>query len=855
MQRTFCLLMFLLMCAACHAQNILKMPVALPRQSGTVGEFLSDLNKVPGVAISYSSEVVDLEKQVQLTGNERTVEDILRSILKAQTLKIVEQNGKVFLVPGTPVKKKFTISGYISDRESGERLIGASVFIPSKNAGTTSNVYGFFSITVEQDSLQLQTTYAGYFPASAAVGLKNDTVFNIRLERNIVINEMVIVNAEGKRNTQHRTITGKTDVSPALIKSMSALMGEADVLKTLQLLPGIQAGNEGTAGLNVRGGSADQTLILLDGVPVYNASHAFGLFSVFNADAVNNIEVLKSGFPASYGGRLSSVVDVHMREGDKYNFHGEGGIGLIFSKLTLEGPIKKGKSSFLFSARRTYADLFIRSAQKIVKAATDVTPFFGDVNAKANFPLGLKDRLYFSLYMGQDKLRIKEKDDDGSIYDAGLTWGNATALTRWNHVFSKKMFSNFTLTYSRYKFKTHDFSEEKKSNPDFNFREDNIYFSGIRDWSIKGDIDFLPTPNHFIKIGFDVILHQYDPGISHFSKKDSFTTINQQLGNQVLRSTEYDAYIEDDIKISERLKANMGVRFSAFALSSKTFTNLQPRVNVLYKLGTRWNLKVSYGRMSQFIHLLTNGNVGLPTDLWVPVTARVPPQLSQQFSTGVSYSHDKSLEFSMETYYKAMKNVIDYGERSGFNNATYGWEEMLEAGMGKAYGVEWLVQKKKGRVTGLASYTLSRSTRQFANINDGKSFPFRYDRRHELKAAVVWQKSEKFHVSANWFYLTGSAVTMPSSYYLDPFTGLYIDVYTSRNESRMPDYHRLDISMKFIKQKRKYLRTWVLSVYNVYNRLNPFYRYKTYEYPENKIVFKDVTVFPFLPSISYQFKF
>lgn len=855
MQRIVCLLMLLVMSVACLSQTILKMPVALPRQSGTVGEFLSDLNKIAGVAISYSSEVVDLEKQVKLTGNEKTVEDILRSILKTQTLKIVEQNGKVFLVPGTPVKKKFTISGYISDRESGERLIGASVFMPSKNAGTTSNVYGFFSITVEQDSLQLQTSYAGYFPASAAVNLSNDTVLNILLERNSVINEMIIVNAEGKRNTQHRTLTGKTDVSPALIKSISTLMGEADVLKTLQLLPGIQAGNEGTAGLNVRGGSADQTLILLDGVPVYNASHAFGLFSVFNADAVNNIEVLKSGFPASYGGRLSSVVDVHMREGDKYKFHGEGGIGLIFSKLTLEGPIKKGRSSFLFSARRTYADLFIRAAQKIVKAATDVTPFFGDVNAKANFPLGSKDRLYFSLYLGQDKLRIKEKDDDGSIYDAGLTWGNATALTRWNHVFNKKMFSNFTLTYSRYKFQTHDFTEEKKSNPDFNFREDNIYFSGIRDWSIKGDIDFLPTPNHFIKLGFDVVLHQYDPGISRFSQKDSFTTINQQLGNQVLRSTEYDAYIEDDIKISERLKANIGVRFSAFALRSKTFTNVQPRLNFLYKLDAKWNLKASYGRMSQFIHLLTNGNVGLPTDLWVPVTERVPPQLSQQFSAGVSYSHDKSLEFSMETYYKTMKHVIDYGERSGFSNATYSWEEMLETGTGKAYGVEWLVQKKKGRITGLASYTLSRSTRQFANINDGKTFPFKYDRRHELKASVVWQKSERFHLSANWFYLTGSAVTMPSSYYFDPFTGQYIDVYTSRNESRMPDYHRLDMSMQFIKQKRKYTRTWVLSVYNVYNRLNPFYRYKSYTHPDNRIVFKDVTVFPILPSISYQFKF
>lgn len=853
--KIFFLLLFMLASAACLAQTVLKMQVSLPRQSGTVSEFLSDLNQLPGVNISYSSEVVDLAKQVQLSGHERTVEDFLRSVLRSQNLKIVEQNGKVFLTPGASVKKKFTISGYISDRESGERLIGASVFIPAKNAGTTSNVYGFFSITLEQDSLQLQASYAGYFTASPTIVLQQDTVLNIVLERNVVINEMVIVNAEGKRNTQHRTLVGKTDVSPALIKSISTLMGESDVLKTLQLLPGIQAGNEGTAGLNVRGGSADQTLILLDGVPVYNASHAFGLFSVFNADAVNNIEVLKSGFPASYGGRLSSVVDVHMREGDKYNFHGEGGIGLIFSKLTLEGPIKRGKSSFLFSARRTYADLFIRPVQKIVGAAMDITPFFGDVNAKANFPVGSKDRLYFSVYLGQDKLRIREKDHDGSRYDAGLSWGNVTALTRWNHVFSKKVFSNFTITHSRYKFETNDFTEEKRADPAFNFREHNVYFSGIQDWSVKADIDFLPTPNHFVKLGVDVILHKYDPGISRFSQKDSFTTVSRQFGNQALNSTEYNAYIEDDIRISNRMKANMGVRFSAFALSNKTFTNLQPRINLLYKLNPKWNFKASYSSMSQFIHLLTNGNIGLPTDLWVPVTERVPPQLLKQFSAGVSYSHDKLLEVSMEAYYKSMKNVIDYGERSGFSNATYNWEEMLETGRGKAYGLEWLVQKKKGRITGLASYTLSKSTRQFANINNGKAFPFKYDRRHEFKAAVVWQASEKFQASANWFYLSGAAVTMPSSYYFDPFTGRYIDVYTSRNESRMPDYHRLDVSMKFIKQKRKYTRTWVVSIYNAYNRLNPFYRSKTYEYPGNKILFKDVTVFPILPSVSYQFKF
>ncbi|HYC28318.1 MAG TPA: TonB-dependent receptor, partial [Chitinophagaceae bacterium] len=463
------------------------------------------------------------------------------------------------------------------------------------------------------------------------------------------------------------------------------------------------------------------------------------------------IEVLKSGFPASYGGRLSSVIDVHMKEGDKYNLHGEGGLGLIFSKLTLEGPIKKGKSSFLFSARRTYADLLIRPILKLSDAGTDVIPYFGDVNLKANFPTGKRDRLYFSVYLGQDKLRIKE-DYSTSRTDANLSWGNTTALTRWNHEFSKKMFSNFTLTYSRYRFITTGSTEEKDGQ--YTFYQKDHYLSGVQDWSIKADIDYLPAPDHFIKAGFDLVFHKYHPGILQNYVRDSFSNISRTLGNQSLSTREYDAYIEDDIKLSSSMKANAGVRLSTFVVNGKSFFNVQPRVNWLYKLHPQWNLKASYSRMNQYIHLLTNANVGLPTDLWVPVTKNIPPQSSHQFSGAVSYSHDKSWEFSMEVYYKLLNNVVDYGEKTGFSYNTYSWEDMLETGTGKAYGVEWLVQKKKGKVTGLASYTLSRSTRQFANINEGKAYPFKYDRRHELKMAVVWQASSRFEASANWFFLT-----------------------------------------------------------------------------------------------------
>lgn len=640
-------------------------------------------------------------------------------------------------------------------------------------------------------------------------------------------------------------------------------MSEPDVLKSLQLLPGVQSGNEGSAGLIVRGGSADQNLILLDGAPVYNATHAFGLFSIFNADAVNNVEVLKSGFPASYGGRLSSVIDVHMKEGDKYNFHGEGGIGLIFSKFAFEGPIQKGRSSFLVAGRRTYVDVFLAPIQKWSADGTDITiPFFSDLNFKANFPLGNRDRFYFSFYTGQDKLTVKddytEMEDSSktlSKYNAGFSWGNITAMMRWNHVFSKKMFSNFTFTYSRYRFNTWENSEERASNPPTVFIEEQKYRSGIRDWAIRADVDYLPAPNHFIKAGISATWHRYQPSISRFFERDAVLRVDQRIDNHTQKGGEYDLWVEDDIRISEKLKTNIGARYSMFSVKNKTFSIFQPRINWLYKLDEKWSLKSSFSGMNQFIHLLSNNALGLPTDLWLPVTERVPPQTSLQVSAGTSYDHDKSLSFSMEVYYKRMRHVIEYTDASVFFNAYDNWEDLVITGTGRTYGIEWLAQKKKGRWTGLASYTLSRSTRQFAGLNEGKEFPFRYDRRHELKTAIVYKPSARFELSANWFLMSGIVMSLPNAWYYDPYTGRYMDIYESRNNYRLPVYHRMDISVKFMKQKKKYLRTWIVSVYNVYNRLNPLYLEPEGTGSNNKINFTAVTLFPILPSVSYQFKF
>jgi outer membrane receptor for ferrienterochelin and colicin len=860
------LLLFLVLFISCavEAQTILEKPITLARQNGSIGEFLTDINAIPGVIISYSSEVIDLSAKIRLSGQEKTVEDYLKAILRTQPVKYLEQNGKIFLVANEPVKKKHTINGYITDVKSGERLIGTSIYVPELKLGTTSNSYGFYSITLNEDSIDLAISYSGYISRDTSINLVEDKVINFALEQRMVINELVVVNAEARTNTQNRTLPGRIRIPATFIKSMPALLGEVDVLKTLQLLPGIQAANENAAGLVVRGGSPDQSLILLDGVPVYNVSHAFGLFSIFNADAIHNVEVLKSGFPASYGGRLSSVVDVHMKEGDKNKFHGEGGIGIIFSKLTLEGPLKKGKSSFLVSARRTYADLILRPILKASDEAVKLNTYFSDIIAKMNFPLGDKDRIYFSFYKGRDLFRTREEyasfrqNEDYGKYLYGFSWGNTTGMARWNHEYSKRLFSNLTFNYSRFGFDSRLESIYKNPGETFAREFNQKYFSSIRDLSIKYDFDYLPQPDHFIKIGVAATLHNYKPGAQRTFQRDTLVRVDDITSDHKIFAGEYDLYAEDDIRISPRMKANIGIRFTGFNVENNFFFSAQPRLNWIYKLTNQWSVKATAVKMNQYIHLLANSNLGLPTDLWVPVTRRIPPQRSYQFSGGIAYNHDRSLEASFEVYYKDLHNVIEYTQGAGFGTTANNWQDIVATGRGKTYGAEWLLQKNKGKLTGLFSYTLSWSRRKFADLNDGKSFPYKYDRRHEIKAVLIWKPSSWFEFSADWIFASGNAISLPEAFYVDPNTQRVVDVYSGRNNYRMPAYHRMDVSVRLMKQKRRHLRTWAFGVYNAYYQRNTFFIYPYRRYTgigTFESTYTKVSLFPILPSISYQFKF
>jgi outer membrane receptor for ferrienterochelin and colicin len=497
-------------------------------------------------------------------------------------------------------------------------------------------------------------------------------------------------------------------------------------------------------------------------------------------------------------------------------------------------------------------------------SGADLKTVISDLNVKANFKAGEKDHLYFSFYTGIDK--YVSQNEESSWYppqtgeirtknNYGFSWGNITAMSRWNHVYNRKMFGNLTFNYTRFLFDVFSKIESENASGGLTSQVRQKYFSSVRDLSLKYDVDLIPSPEHFIKFGASAILHYYRPGINEHYQKDTSVRLNIVIDNNSLYTGEYDLYAEDDIRISSSMKINAGIRMSGFSAGNRFFSSVQPRFNWLYKWNSNWSLKGSLVKMNQYIHLLTNSNLGLPTDLWLPVTKRIPPQVSYQVSAAVAYSYDKTLEASAEFYYKKLSNVIEYKEGSGFTNSFTNWEDLVETGKGQTYGAEWLVQKKKGKLTGLFSYTLSWSNRRFENINGGKTFPYKFDRRHEIKTAMVWRPVKRFECSAEWLFASGNAISLPRGQYFNPVSNTYVDIYEGRNDFRMPAYHRLDVSFKFMKQRKKYLRTWVVGLYNLYNQQNPFFIYKESNAFLNEVNFRKVSLFPILPSFTYQFKF
>jgi hypothetical protein len=791
----------------------------------------------------------------------------------------------VFLLPNTILSQNFTLSGYVYDASTGEKLLGANIYDQITRKGTTSNDYGFYSLTLQKnDLLHIIVSYTGYTSIKLNIFFDSDIKKDFALQAGTLLDEVEII-ALNEVPIEQRTEMSVITMPVKEIKALPALGGESDIIKAFQLMPGVQSGNEGTSGLYVRGGSPDQNLILLDDVPLYYVNHLGGFISIFNTDAINTVSLTKGGFPARYGSRLSSVLDVRMKEGNTKELHGGVMLGMVAAKANIEGPIKKDTASYIISFRRFLYDLLTRPISSIALDGVSIGYNFYDFNAKVNYKINRKNQIYGSFYMGDDKVlsKIKDKSDsEKNVSKYVQKWGNLVGALRWNHLYNQKLFSNVTLAYTRYRFLTdisNNYTDDNETEEYY-----NSFISGIQDVSAKLDFDYNVSANYRIKFGATGVFHIFEPGTSSYSiSSDNSIQADTSFGNYHLNAWEGALYIENEFEIGQRLSFNVGLRASLYKVEDENFYSLEPRVTANYIFGKSISLKASYAKMQQYVHLLSNSGAGMSIDLWMPATDKIPPSVSNQWALGIAKSIKNGVfELSVEAYYKEMNNLIAYKEGANYLVASNNWEDKVETnGLGKSYGIEFLFRKKRGHLTGWVGYTLSKTTRQFENINFGEPYPYRYDRRHDVSIVLMYQLKENIDISATWVFGTGNAFTMavgkyyiiddpygkPENYYypwdMDFFDyNTEIHIYDGKNNYRMRNYHRLDIGMNFHKEKKRGIRTWNVSIYNVYNRQNPyFYYFETSESTDwqgnttRKTVVKQQSLFPIIPSVSYSFRF
>ncbi|SKA04865.1 Outer membrane receptor proteins, mostly Fe transport [Chitinophaga eiseniae] len=836
------------------------------------------LEKEYGIHFSYSRELVDLSRKVTVTAYQQRLKSLLEQLFAPEDIRFTRVGDQLVL---QQVKRSTrTISGYVQDAVSGEKLPGATIYAPTLKQGTTTNQYGFFSLTTVKDTNSLIVSYVGYEPALLPVEGQANRILLVPLQPLASLQE-VVVSATDKTKLQDQTQMSRVHLPLAVVQSMPKLLGEADVMRTLQSMPGVGGGMDGAGGLHVRGGSPDQNLILMDGTPVFNFSHFFGVYSLLNAEVVKSADLYKGAFPARFGGRLSSVVDISLKDGDMRHYHGDVAIGMISAKFNVEGPIIKDKTSFIVSARRSYPDLLYNATLRTdgdFGRGGALLAYFYDVNAKINHIFSAKDRIYLSLYKGEDNLRIKSVPDTALPDAAGrvtessrfqLGWGNTIGGLRWNHIYSTRLFSNVSLNYSQYAFRTeYNF---KSKMPATGQASDlyGKYFSRMKNLGLKVDFDFRPSPNHSFRFGTAVTAHYFKPGLMDMSDKGAIPVVPLDTGKNGLdiRGTEMLLYLEDDWRLTENLYANLGVHTSGFLVEGRFYHSLQPRVGLRYMLPRNWAVKASYTHMNQYIHLLSSAGTSLPTDVWVPSTQRVAPMYSRQVAAGIAKtSMNNAFEFTLEGYYKTMYNMIEYSNNNtAITENLERWDENVVIGKGWSYGGEAMIKKQKGSTTGWIGYTLAWSTRQFPDINRGRIFPYKYDHRHDVEIVLTQRIGKRWEASASWHYTTGAPLTLPVSSYQgvgtpspwDPGNGgdVALDRYDGRYNYRAADVHRLDVGITYSKQKKRWRKSWNLSVYNVYNQKNPFLYYMKRDEEEKQRYLSKVTVMPILPSITYSIKF
>ncbi|MDF3026494.1 MAG: TonB-dependent receptor plug [Fluviicola sp.] len=774
-----------------------------------------------------------------------------------------------------------TISGYINEESSGEPIIGGQVFVPGLQKGTSSNEFGFYSLTLPKGTYEIVYRGGGFPNDTIRINLVNDTVIRAELSEAIQI-DGVEINAK-KSDNVNSTKIGQIELDINLIKKLPAFLGEVDVIKIIQLLPGVSSVSEGGQGFYVRGGGPDQNLVLLDNAQVYNASHLFGFFSVFNSDAVKSVNLIKGSMPASYGGRLSSVLEVNMNEGNNKKFKVTGGLGLISSRLTFEGPIVKDKGSFIVSARRTYIDVFMKAFSKKSSAFYGSSYYFYDLNAKLNYRLGPKDKIYLSGYYGKDLFNFGNKDEDFSVK---MPWGNGIAALRWNHQFNSKLFMNTTATMTDYLFS-------------FGSQQDKFKFelkSGIRDYGGKIELSYFPNTRHSIKMGADYLYHIFTPTSVSASQED--VVFDTGLA-QKLFSHESGVYVQDEVDITSWLRVNAGIRvsmyqftgpftryyksFSGYTDSTKTYRKgeiiqsyfgIEPRISARFLLKDKSSIKAGFTYNNQYVHLASLSAVSLPTDIWYPSTDKARPQKGWQASLGYfrNFNNNK-WETSVELYYKKMLNIIEFKQGAlPADNVNDNTDNLLVYGVGWSYGAEFFIKRTFGKLTGWIGYTLARSDRYFQDIQSTK-YPAKYDRRHDLTLVGTYELNKRWTFGFSFIYASGNTLTLPNSWYFNNQDLLF--EYGSRNSTRMAPYHRLDLSATWYDKPTKtkidkktgektevvkrFRQNLAFSIYNVYNRANPYFLYIDNEGSitsnDFKISVKQVSLFPILPSITWNFEF
>lgn len=849
-------------------QGVLDEPIDLDLKQGTRKEYLDEIESRTDLNFSYNPETVQIDKIIQLDVRAQSIRTILTEMFDDQELDFILRGKRVLIIKkqNNP-NQKSTLSGHILDIATGEVLIGATIAAkPIESSsdwfGVAANTYGFYSLTLPSGTYDLTVTYIGYDAYTTTLDLSSNQTINFDLNEESTQLEEVIVEASAYEDTPEMNVTstdlGKSTLDIQTIQEMPALFGEVDVIKAVQLLPGVQVQGEGSTNFFVRGGNADQNLIQLDEATVYNASHLMGFFSVFNPDAINYMQFYRGHLPAQYGGRLSSLLDIRMKDGNDQKFGVSGGIGVTSSRLTVEGPIKKEKASFMLSGRRTYVDQFFRLSKD--ESTRDTRIYFFDLNAKFNYKINDRNRIYASGYFGRDLNKIQ-------VLQYLIDWGNSNGSLRWNHIFNEKLFSNTTVIYSKYDFLI-DLSDE----------DTPFYWSSkVEDITFKNDFNFFPNPKTTLAAGFIGTIHQFEPGMSRDEPQNDVPTS---------KSFEGAIYYSADQQVTSKLSLNYGLRYSFFNLFGsttlfnygnnfeiiseeqtsgvyKTYSGLEPRFSARYLVGKSASIKASYNKNRQYMQLLSNLSLGMNVfDVWYPASKNIKPQIADQLSLGYFQNlADNAVEISLEGYYKKLKNQVDYVDHSTLimNREL---ESELRTGTGRAYGVEFML-KKNGRLNGWVSYSYARALREIEGINNGEEYPALYDQPHNISVVTNYRLSDRWSVSTNWVFSSGRPVTLPTENFR--YDKYIVPIYGPKNAERIPDYHRLDIGFTLLpkpKPNRKNHSSWNFSIYNAYNRANAASVFVSSELKDidlvkdqDKSAFHKLSLFTIIPSVTYNFKF